>query len=91
MTGIGHNSDAFGVSADELQQLVEQIESLEAEKRQTADLIRDAYGEAKARGYDTKVMRKLIALRKRKPDAIAEEWAILETYGNALGMGNVFG
>ena len=39
----------------------------------------------------TKVMRKLIALRKRKPDAIAEEWAVLEVYGNALGMENVFG
>ena len=86
MTGIGHNSDAFSVTADELQQLVEQIESLEAEKRQTADLIRDAYGEAKARGYDTKVMRKLIALRKRKPDAIAEEQAVLELYGRAIGM-----
>ena len=84
MTEIGHNS--YAVTADELQQLVEQVESLEAEKRKTAELIRDVYGEAKARGYDTKVMRKLIALRKRKPDAIAEEQAILEMYGKALGM-----
>lgn len=84
MAEIGHNS--YSVTADELQQLVEQVESLEAEKRKTAELIRDVYGEAKARGYDTKVMRKLIALRKRKPDAIAEEQAILEMYGRALGM-----
>lgn len=86
MAGKGHNSDAYAVTADELQQFVEQIESLEGEKRQTADLIRDAYAEAKGRGYDTKVMRKLIALRKRKPDAIAEEQAILELYGRAIGM-----
>lgn len=84
MAEIGHNS--YSVTADELQQLVEQVESLEAEKRKTAELIRDVYGEAKARGYDTNVMRKLIALRKRKPDAIAEEQAILEMYGRALGM-----
>lgn len=84
MADIGHNS--YAVTADELQQLVEQVESLEAEKRQTSVLIRDVYAEAKARGYDTKVMRKLIALRKRKPDAIAEEQAILELYGKALGM-----
>ena len=86
MAGPGHNSDPYQVSADELQQLIEQIESLEGEKRQTADLIRDAYGEAKGRGYDTKIMRKLIGLRKRKPDALAEEQAILELYGRAIGM-----
>lgn len=87
MAEIGHNSgDAYRVTADELQQLVEQVESLEAEKRGTSDLIRDVYAEAKARGYDTKVMRKLIALRKRKPDAVAEENAIMQMYGQALGM-----
>ena len=90
MAGKGHNSDAYAVTADELQQFVEQIESLEGEKRQTADLIRDAYGEAKGRGYDTKIMRKLIGLRKRKPDALAEERALLEVYAEALGMANVF-
>jgi uncharacterized protein (UPF0335 family) len=43
--------------------------------------------EAKARGYDTAIMRKVIALRKRTPDDIAEEDALLETYMSALGMG----
>ena len=88
MAEIGHNSDA--VVADELQDLVERIESLEAEKAATADLIRDHYGEAKARGYDTKIIRKLVAMRKRKADAVAEEMALLELYGRALRMG-VFG
>lgn len=87
MAGKGHNSgDAYSIVADELEQIVHQIEGLEAEKRQTADLIRDAYGEAKARGFDTKILRKLIATRKRKPDAVAEEMAILQVYGQALGM-----
>lgn len=89
MAGKGHNSgetDAYRVTADELQEMVERIEGLEAEKRETADLIRDCYAEAKARGYDTKIMRKLIAVRKRRPDAVAEEMAILQVYGQALGM-----
>lgn len=90
MAEIGHNSDAYRVTADELQSIVEAIEGLEAEKAATADLIRDHYGEAKARGYDTKIIRKLIAMRKRKADAVAEEMAVLELYGRALGMG-VFG
>lgn len=75
------------VAADELQQFMEQIESLNAEKAKASDLIRDVYGEAKARGYDTKVMRKLIAIRKRKAADVAEERAILQLYGSALGMG----
>ena len=92
MAEAGHNSgDLYAATADELQQIVEQIESLNAEKAKTSDLIRDIYGEAKARGYDTKVLRKIVALRKRKPDAIAEEMAVLQVYADALGMGNVFG
>ena len=85
------NDAAYNVTADELRQFIERVEHLEAEKRDIADQIKEVMAEAKGRGYDTKVMRKLIALRKRKPDAIAEEWAILEFYGNALGMENVFG
>ena len=76
---------------DELRSFIERWEALEADKKAIADDQKELMAEAKARGYDTKVMRKLIALRKRKPDAIAEEWAILEIYGNALGMENVFG
>lgn len=87
MAGKGHNSgDAYAVTADELQEIVDQIESLDAEKAKTAELIRDAYGEAKARGYDTKILRKLIATRKRATDAVAEEMALLQVYGQALGM-----
>ena len=62
-------------------------EQLDAEKRDVAEQIKELMAEAKGRGYDTKVLRKVIALRKRKPDDVAEEDAILELYKTALGMG----
>ena len=58
----------------------------EAEKKDLAEQQKEVMAEAKARGYDTKVMRKVIALRKREPDDIAEEEAVLEMYKEALGM-----
>lgn len=91
MSDIGHNSDqAYGVVAGELRQFIEQYESLDAEKKAVADRQKELMAEAKARGYDTKVVRKIVALRKRGKDDIAEENAILEMYGSALGM-EIFG
>ena len=80
------NSDPHNVTADELRQFIEQYEQLEAEKKDVAERQKELMAEAKARGYDTKVMRKVIALRKRDKDDIAEEEAILEMYKAALGM-----
>lgn len=77
---------AYAVTAEELRQFIEQYESLESEKKDIVDRQKDVMAEAKARGYDTKVIRKLIALRKRKADAVAEEEAVLEMYKAALGM-----
>ena len=77
---------SYRVTADELRQFIERIERLEAEKRDIADQQKEVMAEAKARGYDTKVMRKVVALRKRDKDDIAEEEAILEMYKEALGM-----
>ncbi|MBM2577870.1 DUF2312 domain-containing protein [Jannaschia sp. Os4] len=76
----------YAVTADELRQLIERIERLEAEKADIAEQVKEVYAEAKGRGYDTKVMRKVIALRKREADDIAEEEAILDMYKEALGM-----
>ncbi|WP_370401171.1 DUF2312 domain-containing protein [Sulfitobacter sp. JB4-11] len=76
----------YRVTANELRQFVERIERLDAEKRDLADQQKEVMAEAKARGYDTKVLRKVIALRKREPDDIAEEEAVLEMYKEALGM-----
>ncbi len=79
-------SDAYNVTASELRQFVEQYESLEAEKKDLTEQQKDVMAEAKARGYDTKVLKTVIALRKRDKDDIAEEEAILELYKTALGM-----
>jgi uncharacterized protein (UPF0335 family) len=81
------NPDAtYRVTADELRQFVERFERLEMEKKDIADQQKEVMAEAKGRGYDTKVMRKIIALRKRDQNDIAEEEAVLEMYKEALGM-----
>lgn len=80
-----HNDQAYAVTADELRQFVERFEQLAKEKADIAEQ-QQVMAEAKGRGYDTKIIRKIIALRKRKPDDIAEEEAILEIYKAALGM-----
>ena len=81
-----HNQQAYEVTADELRQFIERYEQLDAEKKDVTDQQKDLMSEAKGRGYDTKVMRKVIALRKRKPDEIAEEESVLDLYKTALGM-----
>ena len=70
--------DAYNVTADELRQFIERAEQLASEKRDVSEQEKELFAEAKGRGYDTKVMRKVIALRKRKPDEIAEEEAIMD-------------
>ena len=80
-------SDAnYRVTANELRQFIERFERLEAEKKDISDQQKEVMSEAKSRGYDTKVIRKVIALRKRDKDDIAEEEAVLEMYKEALGM-----
>jgi len=74
------------VAGQELRQFIERYERLEAEKKDIAEAQKEVMAEAKGRGYDTKVMRKVIALRKRDADDIAEEEAILDMYKAALGM-----
>jgi uncharacterized protein (UPF0335 family) len=81
------DDQAYSVAADELRQFIEQFEQLDAEKKDITERQKEVMGEAKARGYDTKVMKKIVALRKRDRDDIAEEEAILEMYKQALGMG----
>jgi uncharacterized protein (UPF0335 family) len=72
---------------DRLRLLIERVERLEEEKKGIADDIRDTYAEAKAVGYDAKIMRQIVRLRKMKPDDRAEMEAILDTYKAALGLG----
>lgn len=74
------------VAGDELRLLIERIERIGEEKKASADDEKDVYAEAKARGYDTKTIRRIIAIRKKKREEFQEEEAILETYMAALGM-----
>ncbi|NBW12169.1 MAG: DUF2312 domain-containing protein [Caulobacteraceae bacterium] len=69
-----------------LRLLIERIESLEEEKKGIGDDIRDVYAEAKSTGYDPKIMRQIVKLRKMKPDDRREYEAVLDTYKAALGM-----
>lgn len=81
---------ATNKSDDRLELLITRIENLEEEKKGIADDIRDVYAEAKAVGYDAKIMRKIVALRRMKPDDRREMAAILETYCAALGIDPLF-
>ena len=74
------------VAADELRLLIERIERLEEEKKAISDDIKDVYGEAKARGYDTKTIRAIVRLRRMESNARQEADALLETYKAALGL-----
>jgi uncharacterized protein (UPF0335 family) len=74
------------VAADELRLLIERIERLEEEKKAIADDVKDVYGEAKSRGYDTKTMRTIVRLRKMETHDRQEADALLETYRAALGL-----
>jgi uncharacterized protein (UPF0335 family) len=73
-------------SDDRLRLLIERVERLEEEKKGIADDIKDVYGEGKAVGYDTKMMRQIVRLRKMKPDDRREMEMLLETYKIALGL-----
>lgn len=84
--GSNGPADPYNVTADELRQFIERFEQLEAEKKDVAEQQKDLMAEAKGRGYDTKILRKVVALRKRNPDEIAEEEAVLEMYKAAMGM-----
>lgn len=74
------------VTVAELRQFIERYEHLEVERKYIADQQKEIMAEAKGRGYDAKIIRKIVALRKRDKDDIAEEEAILELYMSALGM-----
>ncbi len=75
-----------GVAADQLRAFVERIERLEEEKKVIADDVKDVYAEARGSGFDVKVLRRIISLRKKKPHEREEEEAILDLYMHALGM-----
>lgn len=74
------------VAGQELRQFIERFERLDAEKKDIADAQKEVMAEAKGRGYDTKVLRKIISIRKMDANDLAEEEAVLDMYKSALGM-----
>jgi uncharacterized protein (UPF0335 family) len=83
MAGVGHNS---GFAKEHLKAFIERVERLEEEKKALADDIREVYSEAKGTGFDTKIMRKVIALRKLDTADRQEQAAVLDLYLTAMGM-----
>ena len=79
-------TDNYNIAADELRQFIERAEQLAAEKKDIGEQEKELFTEAKGRGYDTKAMRKIIAMRKKTRDALAEEEAIIDMYRSALGI-----
>ena len=80
------SQSTYRVASDEIRAFIERFERLDAEKKDIADQQKEVMAEAKGRGYDTKVLRKLISIRRRDANDIAEEEAIMEMYKEALGM-----
>jgi uncharacterized protein (UPF0335 family) len=83
MSELGHNS----VNGGHLKSFIERIERMEEEKKALAEDIRDIYAEAKGNGYDAKIMRKIVAMRKQDATKRREEEEITELYLAALGEG----
>jgi len=79
-------ADAHGIARDQLRSYIDRIERLEDEKKTIGEDIRGIYSEAGSVGFDPKIMRKLVAIRKKDNDERAEEDALLATYMTALGM-----
>ena len=83
--GEGHNSGTIGVSGKMLTSLIARVERLEEEKRECVVDIKELYSEAKAQGFDVKIMRKVVAIRKRDKADVVEEDALIDTYLHAIG------
>jgi uncharacterized protein (UPF0335 family) len=79
-------ADDTGVNGAELRRFIERAEKLAAEKREIAEQEEELFAHADWQGYDTKAIRQIIAIRRRRPDEIAEEQAVLDIYLAALGM-----
>ena len=82
--GAGHN--VGNVAGERLRSIVERIERLEEERKALSEDIKDIYSEAKSAGFDVKVLRTLIRIRKQEPADIEEQESLLDIYRRAIGM-----
>ena len=79
-------ADTGGVAADRLRSFIERLENLEEEKRAVQEQLKEVFAEAKGEGFDVKVIRQILRLRRQKPHERAELDELLEVYKAALGM-----
>lgn len=79
-------SDHFGISAEQLRLFIEKIERLEEEKAELMEHIKETFADAKNQGFDTKVMKQILKLRKMKQEDVVEQEELLDVYRHALGM-----
>jgi uncharacterized protein (UPF0335 family) len=80
------DTNTGGVAADRLRSIVERIERLEEERKALGNDIKDIYAEAKSAGFDVKVLRQLIRIRKQEATEVEEQETLLDVYRRALGM-----
>lgn len=89
MSELGHNSNdpaVGGIAADRLRSIIERVERLESERKALGDDIKDIFTEAKSAGFDVKVLRQIIRIRKQEPSEVEEQETLLDIYRRALGM-----
>ncbi|MBY0332631.1 MAG: DUF2312 domain-containing protein [Acetobacteraceae bacterium] len=79
-------ADVGGIAADRLRSIIERVERLEEERKALASDIKDIYAEAKSAGFDVKVVRQIISIRKKEPAEVEEQETLLDLYRRALGM-----
>ena len=75
-----------GIAADRLKSFIERLEQLETEKTQIQDFIKEVFEEAKSAGFDVKVIRQILRIRKQDAETLAEQEELLDLYRRALGM-----
>jgi uncharacterized protein (UPF0335 family) len=80
------SAQSGNIAADRLRSLIERIERLEEERKALSSDIKDIYAESKSAGFDVKVMRQLIRIRKQEPSEVEEQETLLDVYRRALGM-----
>jgi uncharacterized protein (UPF0335 family) len=79
-------ADVGGIAGDRLRSIIERIERLEEERKALGNDIKDIYSESKSAGFDVKVIRQLISIRKKEPAEVEEQDTLLELYKRAIGM-----
>ena len=84
--GPATDSGVGGIAADRLRSIIERIERLEEERKALGSDIKDIYSEAKSAGFDVKVIRAIVRIRKQEPAEVEEQESLLDVYRRALGM-----